>query len=47
MIGAGELGMAAGGCGGASVAASGTGPDGGRIWPNEGAATGIGPVGGF
>ena len=47
MIGAVGVGIAAGGGGGASVAASGTGPDGGRIWPKEGAATGIGPVGGF
>jgi hypothetical protein len=47
MIGAGEAGIAAGGAGGASVAASATGPEGGRIWPKEGAATGMGPVGGF
>jgi hypothetical protein len=47
MIGAGELGIAAGGGGGVSVAASGTGPEGGRIWPKDGAATGLGPVGGF
>lgn len=49
MIGGGELGSGAAGKTGAAseVASSGTGPDGGRIEPKDGAATGIGPVGGF
>lgn len=48
MIGGGALGSGEAGAGGASEAASKvTGPDGGRMDPNDGAATGIGPVGGF